>query len=86
MTFNVDDKLRTLLWGWAGEELPAEATEVLERLGDSLAPGTPLTTRLAELLTAAEVDALRGRVSALRATGRHPEPSGQWPAIPWPPV
>ncbi|MGW2017430.1 SCO1664 family protein [Streptomyces sp. NPDC001927] len=86
VTFHVDDKLRTLLWGWAGEELPAEATAVLERLDGSLAPGTPLATRLAELLTAAEVDALRRRVSALRTTGRHPEPSGQWPAIPWPPV
>ncbi|MEU4267464.1 SCO1664 family protein [Streptomyces sp. NPDC026092] len=86
VTFHVDDKLRTLLWGWAGEELPAEATAVLERLDGFLAPGTPLATRLAELLTAAEVDALRRRVTALRTTGRHPEPSGQWPAIPWPPV
>ncbi|MFF3318523.1 SCO1664 family protein [Streptomyces sp. NPDC003035] len=86
VTFNVDDKLRTLLWGWAGEELPPEAVEVLDRLDGELASGTPLATRLAELLTAAEVDALRGRVKALRATGRHPEPSGQWPAIPWPPV
>jgi uncharacterized repeat protein (TIGR03843 family) len=86
VTFNVDDKLRTLLWGWAGEELPPEAVEVLDRLDGELACGTPLATRLAELLTAAEVDALRGRVKALRATGRHPEPSGRWPAIPWPPV
>ncbi|MBT2444709.1 SCO1664 family protein [Streptomyces sp. ISL-36] len=86
VTFNVEDKLRTLLWGWAGEKLPAEATDVLERLDASLASGTPLTTRLAQLLTAAEVDALRGRVTLLRTTGRHPEPSGQWPAIPWPPV
>nr|WP_137990352.1 SCO1664 family protein [Streptomyces vilmorinianum] len=86
VTFHVDDKLRTLLWGWAGEKLPAEAAEVLERLDGALAPGTPLATRLAQLLTAAEVDALRGRVTTLRTTGRHPEPSGQWPAIPWPPV
>ncbi|MEU6984370.1 SCO1664 family protein [Streptomyces sp. NPDC046324] len=86
VTFHVDDKLRTLLWGWAGEELPAEAAEVLARLDGSLAPGTALATRLAELLTAAEVDALRHRVTTLRTTGRHPEPSGQWPAIPWPPV
>ncbi|MFE7808624.1 SCO1664 family protein [Streptomyces sp. NPDC057430] len=86
VTFHVDDKLRTLLWGWAGEELPAEAADVLARLDGSLAPGTPLATRLAELLTAAEVDALRRRVTTLRTTGRHPEPSGQWPAIPWPPV
>ncbi|MFJ4872846.1 SCO1664 family protein [Streptomyces sp. NPDC088757] len=86
VTFHVEDKLRTLLWGWAGEELPAEAVEVLDRLGPALAPGAPLATRLAELLTGAEVAAVRARVAALRAGGRHPEPSGQWPAIPWPPV
>jgi hypothetical protein len=42
--------------------------------------------RLAGLITAAELAALRARVTALLRTGRHPEPSGQWPAIPWPPV
>ncbi|MER7910657.1 SCO1664 family protein [Streptomyces sp. NPDC096068] len=86
VTFHVEDKLRTLLWGWAGEELPAEAVEVLARLDRDLAPGAPLATRLAELLTAAEVTAVRARVVALRTAGRHPEPSGLWPAIPWPPV
>ncbi|MCX4868120.1 SCO1664 family protein [Streptomyces sp. NBC_00257] len=86
VTFNADDKLRTLLWGWAGEPLTAEAVEVVERLGAQLAPGTPLVTRLGELITEAEIEALRGRVAGLRATGRHPEPSGEWPSIPWPPV
>ncbi|MFI6105503.1 SCO1664 family protein [Streptomyces sp. NPDC051310] len=86
VTFHVDDKLRTLLWGWAGEPLPEEALEVLAALEASLAPGARLATRLAELLTAAEVTAVRERVAALRASGRHPEPSGRWPAIPWPPV
>ncbi|MGW8889968.1 SCO1664 family protein [Streptomyces sp. NPDC055749] len=86
VTFNADDKLRTLLWGWAGEPLTDEAVEVLARLDAELAPGAALATRLGELITAAELDALRGRVGALLATGRHPEPSGEWPAIPWPPV
>ncbi|MET9510586.1 SCO1664 family protein [Streptomyces flavidovirens] len=86
VTFNTQDKLRTLLWGWAGEPLTAEAVEVLARLADDLAPGRPLATRLAELITPAEVEALRERVATLRTTGRHPEPSGEWPAIPWPPV
>ncbi|MEV0775503.1 SCO1664 family protein [Streptomyces sp. NPDC050428] len=86
VTFNVDDKLRTLLWGWAGEPLPAEAVTVLDRLAGELAEGTPLTTRLAELITPAETDAVRSRVQELRRTGSHPKPSGQWPAIPWPPV
>lgn len=86
VTFNVDDKLRTLLWGWAGEPLPEEAVEVLDRLAAELEPGAALATRLAELITTAEIEALRARVAALRATGVHREPSGEWPSIPWPPV
>ncbi|MEU9205925.1 SCO1664 family protein [Streptomyces sp. NPDC048332] len=86
VTFNADDKLRTLLWGWAGEPLPAEAVEVLDRLAAELEPGAALLTRLGELITATEIEALRARVAALRGTGLHREPSGEWPAIPWPPV
>ncbi|MBH5334074.1 SCO1664 family protein [Streptomyces pactum] len=86
VTFNADDKLRTLLWGWAGEPLTEEALAVLRRLSEELAEGRPLATRLAELITPAETEALRARVESLLATGRHPEPGGEWPAIPWPPV
>lgn len=86
VTFNVEDKLRTLLWGWAGERLPSEATQALAALTVALTDGEPLATRLAELLTAAEVEALRERVAGLKESGRHPGPSGEWPAIPWPPV
>ncbi|MFJ2649572.1 SCO1664 family protein [Streptomyces sp. NPDC087420] len=86
VTFNVDDKLRTLLWGWAGEPLTGEALSVLARLEDALADGEPLADRLAGLITGAETEAVRARVRELRHTGLHPQPSGQWPAIPWPPV
>ncbi len=86
VTFHTEDKLRTLLWGWAGEPLTDEAREVLGSLGAQLADGAPLATRLAELVTAAEVAAVRERVEQLLRTGTHPKPSGQWPAIPWPPV
>ncbi|MFI1484431.1 SCO1664 family protein [Streptomyces sp. NPDC020747] len=84
VTFNAENKLRTLLWGWAGEKLTPEAIEVLERLRDAL--GGTLGVRLGELITVAELDATRARVAGLLASGRHPEPSGEWPAIPWPPV
>ncbi|MFI0787900.1 SCO1664 family protein [Streptomyces lydicus] len=86
VTFNAEDKLRTLLWGWAGEPLPAEAVEVLRGLRTALADAAPLAARLAELITEAEIEALRARVAGLLRSGRHPEPSGEWPAIPWPPV
>ncbi|MFF5026644.1 SCO1664 family protein [Streptomyces collinus] len=86
VTFNVEDKLRTLLWGWAGEPLTAEAVEVLGGLRARLARDGDLAARLAGLITPAELDATRARVDALLASGRHPEPGGEWPAIPWPPV
>ncbi|MDO0928481.1 SCO1664 family protein [Streptomyces sp. TG1A-8] len=86
VTFNVEDKLRTLLWGWAGEPLPGDAVDVLEGLRASLAGGGALAARLAPLITPAEIAATRARVEALLASGRHPEPGGEWPAIPWPPV
>ncbi|MGM0351020.1 SCO1664 family protein [Streptomyces sp. Adlamb9] len=84
VTFNAEDKLRTLLWGWAGEPLTAEAVGVLKGLRDAL--DGDLGERLGPLITAAELDATRARVAALLASGLHPEPGGDWPAIPWPPV
>ncbi|MBM9509441.1 SCO1664 family protein [Actinacidiphila acididurans] len=84
VTFHTDDKLRTLLWGWAGEPLPAEAVTVLEGLDRELSGA--LGERLAELITTAESAALRARVTRLLETRVHPVPGGQWPSIPWPPV
>jgi uncharacterized repeat protein (TIGR03843 family) len=86
VTFNAENKLRTLLWGWAGEPLPGEALAVLDALREALKDGGTLAIRLAALITPAELDATRARVDALLASGKHPEPSGEWPAIPWPPV
>jgi hypothetical protein len=81
--FSVDPKLRTLLWRWAGKQLTAEALEVLERLGDELRGD--LGEELHEHLTRREVRTTQQRVTELLRTGRHPEPSGEWPALPWPP-
>ncbi|GGX26950.1 phosphatidylinositol kinase [Streptomyces malachitofuscus] len=86
VTFNAEDKLRTLLWGWAGEPLPQEALDVLERLRDTLTAAGPLTAVLTPLITPAEIDATRARVDSLLSTGVHPQPGTDWPAIPWPPV
>jgi hypothetical protein len=45
-----------------------------------------LGRRLAELLTRREVTRTRARVDRLLASGRHPEPAGDWPPVPWPPI
>jgi uncharacterized repeat protein (TIGR03843 family) len=86
VTFNTENKLRTLLWGWAGEPLTPEAIDALKGLQEALTAEGALAGRLSALITAAELDATRARVAVLLETGRHPEPSGEWPAIPWPPV
>ncbi|MFF8587807.1 SCO1664 family protein [Streptomyces althioticus] len=86
VTFNTENKLRTLLWGWAGEPLPEEALDVLKGLRDALTPSGPLTAALTPLITPAEIGATRARVDALLTSGAHPEPGTDWPAIPWPPV
>jgi hypothetical protein len=79
----VESKLRTVLWGWAGEALSAEETEVLRRLDAQL--DGDLGERLATLLTRAEVRATRRRVTGLLAGGCFTLPAEGWPSIPWPP-
>ncbi|MGX2998127.1 SCO1664 family protein [Streptomyces sp. JNUCC 64] len=86
VTFHTDDKLRTLLWGWAGEPLTDQARDALTGLSGALEPQEPLAVRLAELLTGPEIAATRARTTAMLASGAHPEPGGEWPSIPWPPV
>ena len=84
VTFSAEDKLRTVLWQWAGARLPADARDVLARMRGAL--DSALGERLGELLTRREVRQTRLRVDRLLSTGRHPEPSGDWPAVPWPPI
>src|SRR3712207_4193471 len=81
--FSSEDKLRTLLWQWRGLPLPEEAVDVLSRLRAELEG--PLGEGLHEHLTRREVRATVRRVDRLLAARVHPEPSGDWPAIPWPP-
>lgn len=81
--FSAEDKLRTLLWQWRGLPLTDEAVEVLSRLRAELEG--ELGDQLHELLTTTEVRATKDRVDRLLETRRHPEPSPDWPAIPWPP-
>ncbi|RIJ79081.1 SCO1664 family protein [Nakamurella silvestris] len=86
LTMHTEDKLRTVLWGWAGTPLPAEAVEGLDRLHLALADTGELTEELGGLLTQTEVGALRTRVEVLRASSTYNEPPIGRSAIPWPPI
>lgn len=84
VSFHVEEKLRTVLWGWAGRLLPPDAVEMLDRLATRL--DGALGEELAEHLTIGEVAAVAARVDRLRDTGRFPLPPEEWPAMPWPPM
>jgi len=82
VSFHSNDKLRTVLWGWAGTRLPDPCVAALRGVQKAL--DDDLAAELAGLLSVQEVRALVGRVERLLRTMRFPSPSAQWPAIPWP--
>jgi hypothetical protein len=83
VSFATENKLRTVLWQWAGDPIPDEGLEVLGRLAGLL--DGELGEQLSQLLTTAEVRAAKRRVKRLLAKGTFPMPPTAWPAIPYPP-
>jgi uncharacterized repeat protein (TIGR03843 family) len=84
VSFHVENKLRTVLWGWTSKALIPEAVEILEQLTERL--DGELGEALEEHLTVTEVQHVRLRVRRLLRSKRFPKPPADWPAIPWPPV
>jgi uncharacterized repeat protein (TIGR03843 family) len=85
VSFHVDNKLRTVLWGWADRPLEDDDAAALTALTEQLLdPDAELRMLLGRLLAPAEVTALRKRCERLLQHGRMPLPSREWPAIPWP--
>lgn len=80
-----EPKLRTVLWGWAGQPLPEPDQQRLHTLRHALATDEA-QGRLRELLPHRDVEALRARVDQLARVGVHPHPQPGWPAVPWPPL
>jgi hypothetical protein len=85
VSFAVDDKLRTVLWQWRGQLLPEPFVADVRRWLERWDAGPEWLQALRELLAPDEVQRLRERGEDLVETGRHPQPSPDWPAIPWPP-
>ncbi|MFI6865653.1 SCO1664 family protein [Nocardia sp. NPDC050406] len=78
---HTEPKLRTVLWGWAGEPVEDELLSDITLFVKAL-PGE-LGDRLAELITDTEIDALETRGRALLDNPVLPLPQGTRP-IPWP--
>ena len=80
LCFHVEDKLRTVIWDFAGDPLATHHAQGLTRLVDEP------PAELVELLSPSEVEALRWRAGALVDAGQLPEPDDDapWPPYPWP--
>lgn len=83
VTFHLEDKLRTVIWAYAGLPLDAGTIGRLETLGATLAEPGGLGESLEELLTGAEVAATLARTESLLVEGRFPPPPADRP-LPWP--
>ncbi|RYC04123.1 SCO1664 family protein [Nocardioides zhouii] len=84
LTFHVENKLRTVLWGFVGEPVSDDEAEGLRRLASAL--DGKLGTTLAGLLASDELAVTARRLRRLLDRGVFPAPaSSAYPVIPWPP-
>jgi uncharacterized repeat protein (TIGR03843 family) len=89
VSFHHEDKLRTVIWDFAGEAIPAELLKDIHSFRDRLRlpirePGS-LSRELGELISRAELAALGRRADRLLADPCFPEPGSDRP-YPWPMV
>jgi uncharacterized repeat protein (TIGR03843 family) len=85
LTFHVDQKLRTVIWDFAGSRLPDRLRPDLERAMTAVAGGE-LASQLESLLSPKEISSLGHRIEeVLKENWKLPQPSSSW-SVPWPPV
>ena len=80
VTFHEENKLRTVLWQWAGDSLTDSELLLLNKL----ATGLDVDLDLTPYLTPSEIFAIKKRISQLEADAKMPAPNPNWPSIPWP--
>jgi len=83
VTFHEDDKLRTVLWQWAGLSY-TEVEKSLLLLARELFTGSKLEI-INGLITEEEISATVARIDRALIEGSFTLPSPDWPAVPWPP-
>jgi len=84
--FHALPKLRTVIWEFAGEPIPANDLAALKRMAEHLHPGQPLAVEFRQLLNEEEVAAVRDRLEALISSNHFPIPNPNRRNYPWPPI
>jgi uncharacterized repeat protein (TIGR03843 family) len=83
VTFHEEDKLRTVLWQWSNLPFTEEELAIL-RLASMLL-GSEKRDVVLGLIEEEELEAALSRIDRALKAGTFPEPSEDWPAVPWPP-
>jgi len=84
--FHDEPKLRTVIWDFAGEKLPAELAADLSAFQHKLTEDQNLIQELQALLSTQELAALGVRIRRLLKHGRFPNIPRDERPIPWPPI
>lgn len=82
VTFHSQDKLRTVLWQWAGQPFSEREIVQLSQLLKTLHQNE---SQFSQLITSEEYLALLARIAKLLNGKVFPSPSDEWPPVPWPP-
>ncbi|HEY1531167.1 MAG TPA: SCO1664 family protein [Galbitalea sp.] len=82
LTFHVEHKLRTVLWGWVGVPLNDTELEGIDRVRADL--DGVLGLALGALIDPLEIASLAARCDRLRSRAVFPAPHGEMPSLPWP--
>jgi uncharacterized repeat protein (TIGR03843 family) len=83
--FSAEPKLRTVIWEYMDEPIPAPLLAGIERLGVALDEGGTDRDELGALLNEEELLAMRRRIGEIAVSPVFPGPGGDRP-FPWPPV
>jgi hypothetical protein len=86
ISFHQEDKLRTVIWDFAGEPIPEEFCSSMISFEAQLNPGTDFLHQLEHHLNPQEINALAKRTRDLLATIRFPNPQPNHRPYPWPPT
>ena len=84
VTFAVEPKLRTVLWAWRSKAFTEKEREIIDVGVQGLTDNGALRAQLSPILDGEEMDAMAARLSNLASTSCFPEPSPDWPPLPWP--
>jgi len=80
VSFHEEDKLRTVIWQFADQDLTSTEIGRVSRLIEGLD-----IDYLSDFLSTREIAALKMRAHRLLDSKKFPIPNPNWPAIPWPP-